>query len=306
MEWYYERNGEQCGPVSEVELHALLRAGEFASRNLVWKKGMADWVPYSEAFSSPPSSPAVTRRAVEPPHDAGFGNRLPSSRELRAVARERMAGHWGIAALVVFLRQLLQQVTASLLPVIGVIVSWMIAGPLALGCHAFFLGVVRRESVDVSTLFDGFSQFSRALLIFILVGLIIVFGMCLAALPGGLLMLAAGQGAGPVEENPLFIVALLVACIGVVCVGYYLWLRYAMVYFIALDEPEMKPLDVLAASSVMMSGQKRRLLWLSLTFIGWHLLGFCAFVIGLFWSTAYMTAAYAAFYEDLRMQSQAS
>lgn len=304
MEWFYENNGEQQGPVTEAVLKELHVSGQILGRTLVWSKGMSDWAPFSEVFpegTSARSTPAV------PPVQAGplsaHDNPLPSAAELRGVARERLAGNWGIGALVVFLNQFLQQVAASIIPGLGVIVSWVIAGPLALGLHGYFLGLVRRESVEVSTLFDGFSQFGRALLLFIFIGLIIGLSALASAIPGGIMMAIASQREGFTEADPLFLSGIVLVAVLVTHVCYYLWLRYSMVYFIALDEPEMKPLDVLNASAKMMDGHKWRLLWLTASYIGWFILGFCAFIIGLFWSTAYMSAGIAAFYEDLRKRT---
>ncbi|MGB0370854.1 MAG: DUF4339 domain-containing protein [Opitutales bacterium] len=53
MQWYYEGNGEQQGPVEESALKELFKSGELSSDTRVWRQGMADWVPYSEVF--PPS-----------------------------------------------------------------------------------------------------------------------------------------------------------------------------------------------------------------------------------------------------------
>ena len=137
-------------------------------------------------------------------------------------------------------------------------------------------------------------------MIFLLVGAIIGLGALAAAIPGGILLWVTNPQSVAPEESPLFLLGILLVALGVSIVGYYLWLRYALVYFIAVDEPDMTALQVLSESSRMMVGQKNRLLYLSMSFIGWHILGLFAFGIGLLWSTAYMTAAYAAFYDDLR------
>ena len=45
MQWYYSKNGTQLGPVPQDELVAKLAGGEVASTDLVWREGMADWLP---------------------------------------------------------------------------------------------------------------------------------------------------------------------------------------------------------------------------------------------------------------------
>ena len=44
-QWYYSKNGNQCGPVAAAELKALAVAGKLLPTDLVWKDGMASWQP---------------------------------------------------------------------------------------------------------------------------------------------------------------------------------------------------------------------------------------------------------------------
>ena len=53
MEWFYEKNGAQSGPVSEDALKGLIASGEIQAQNLVWRQGMGDWAPYSTVFPEP-------------------------------------------------------------------------------------------------------------------------------------------------------------------------------------------------------------------------------------------------------------
>ena len=45
--WYYERNNQQHGPVSQDELVNLFLMGEIGVDNLVWRQGYIDWVKLS-------------------------------------------------------------------------------------------------------------------------------------------------------------------------------------------------------------------------------------------------------------------
>ena len=88
--WYYSKNGAQLGPIGPAEMESKLKAGEVASTDLVWKEGMADWlpagkVPEFQVLLSPPEPPAaspfVERAApaspyvppVAQPYQAAFG-----------------------------------------------------------------------------------------------------------------------------------------------------------------------------------------------------------------------------------------
>ncbi|NIA15047.1 MAG: DUF4339 domain-containing protein [Nitrospiraceae bacterium] len=52
-EWYYDREGEQQGPVSEDTLHELIAAREVLPGNLVWTAGMEQWATAGETFNLP-------------------------------------------------------------------------------------------------------------------------------------------------------------------------------------------------------------------------------------------------------------
>jgi uncharacterized RDD family membrane protein YckC len=49
MNWYYVDAGQQAGPISEDELASLAGSGKIQPDTLVWREGMANWLPYSQA-----------------------------------------------------------------------------------------------------------------------------------------------------------------------------------------------------------------------------------------------------------------
>lgn len=46
--WHYISGDVECGPVSDVRLRELARAGEVLETSLVWKAGLPEWVPASQ------------------------------------------------------------------------------------------------------------------------------------------------------------------------------------------------------------------------------------------------------------------
>lgn len=59
-DFYYVQNGNRLGPVSAAELKQLGATGQLQPTDLVWKEGMASWVPASSVkglFGSPEPSP---------------------------------------------------------------------------------------------------------------------------------------------------------------------------------------------------------------------------------------------------------
>ncbi len=337
MNWFYEKDGAQHGPISEGELKSLVESGKVGAHNLVWREGMADWSPYTVVFGAAEQSgagqvncpscgasvaageliPAGDRQVCPHCRDSyaqglkegvrnpvalvggrGTGGATPN-RELRSMAREALSGNWGVSVVVTFLNSLLQQV-AAMVPIIGVLVQWAIVGPLSLGYHACFMGQARGEVMEVGNLFSGFSKFWKGVGLYWLVAIFVGLASLAAAIPGGLLMGSVFlMDVAVPEEHPLFFLGIVVAVIPAVVVGIYMWLRYALVYFIANDESETGVFEVLKESSRRMDGHKSKLFWLSVSFIGWHILGCLALLIGLLWSMTYWYAAFAAFYDDL-------
>ena len=48
--WHYSINGQQLGPVSAEEIQRLLAAGTINGSSLVWRDGLANWLPLSAAM----------------------------------------------------------------------------------------------------------------------------------------------------------------------------------------------------------------------------------------------------------------
>lgn len=88
--------------------------------------------------------------------------------------------------------------------------------------------------------------------------------------------------------------------------GIVMGFAYAMTPFILVEQPETKVTDALRKSREMMKGHKFDLFFLELSFIGWILLCIITLGIGLFWLLPYMQTTIAAFYNDLKAESEAA
>lgn len=63
MSWYYAKDGERVGPITEAALEDRVREGVVTPDTLVWREGMAEWRPWrdvSKAAGSVPPPPGVT------------------------------------------------------------------------------------------------------------------------------------------------------------------------------------------------------------------------------------------------------
>jgi uncharacterized RDD family membrane protein YckC len=45
MNWYYVEQGQQAGPLSDEQFDEMVRAGKIQPDTLVWREGMAGWMP---------------------------------------------------------------------------------------------------------------------------------------------------------------------------------------------------------------------------------------------------------------------
>ena len=56
VEWYYQFNGAQAGPISAEMIIEMLEREILAPSTHVWREGMESWVPSRLCLSSPPTS----------------------------------------------------------------------------------------------------------------------------------------------------------------------------------------------------------------------------------------------------------
>lgn len=66
IEWYLARDGQQFGPLNDVELKKFIELGHMRPDDLLWRHGFPDWRPASSIFptgrpAAPASNPAALR-----------------------------------------------------------------------------------------------------------------------------------------------------------------------------------------------------------------------------------------------------
>ena len=77
-------------------------------------------------------------------------------------------------------------------------------------------------------------------------------------------------------------------------------IAYSLTPYILKDYPELSVNQAINLSVKMMKGHKMRYFLLTLSFIGWGLLGILTLGIGYIWLTPYMYTTTAAFYQDVK------
>ena len=74
---------------------------------------------------------------------------------------------------------------------------------------------------------------------------------------------------------------------------------FAMVYYVLNDHPEMSAMEALKESHRLMKGHRMQYFCLTLSFIGWSIVGALCLGVGTLWVSVYMSTASAVFYEEL-------
>lgn len=209
--------------------------------------------------------------------------------------------------------------TLSFLPFIGFLlmyvlmfaVTFLVGGPLAVGHARLHLDEVDKKPFALGTLFGCFKKgFWRATGLYtrytlLVVGVVLLGALVMMGAIGVLtvLLVAIFKIASPFILIP-FVLAFYVALVAVACAFSY---RYAMIFHIMAEHPEMRVGECLRASVNLMKGHKWRLFCLQFSFIGWYLLVFLGSFLTCGLGTmilpyplaAYTMTATTVFYDDI-------
>lgn len=215
-----------------------------------------------------------------------------TEKEYRAKARENLTGNWGLSIGVAAVACLLAGVGSSFLPdltkeitpssfsasafalgalrlTIGAsslwaLVQFIVGGPVEIGYCQYLLNQYDRRTLDFSTLFSRFDDFTVGFCQKLLRGLYTALWSLLLVVPG---VMAAYS--------------------------------YAMTPYILAEHKGMTASQAIAASKAMMKGHRWELFCLDLTFIGWAILASLPLNLGHLALNPYKSAARAAFYRQL-------
>lgn len=231
---------------------------------------------------------------------------IQSAKQIRDVARTALAGCWQQVVLFMALYYVIVNVVSQILNLFfsftqtipiadpltneymvetigygSAIYSFLISGPVSYGASAFLLNFFRDKKIEYGTLFEGFSQFGKAFMLMLIMGI------------------------------KIFLWSLLLVVPGIIAV-----FRYSQAYYVMVDHPEYTANQCIEASKILMMGNKGRYFYLQLTFIGWYILasipgaifdtmasGIVAVIVALitsipvFFVDAYLNVANTVFYE---------
>lgn len=146
------------------------------------------------------------------------------------------------------------------------IYTMLVTGPFCLGITIFFLALFRKQDVILTDIFLGFERFGKALGLLLFEGLFILLwaliGVAVMML-GGIVMAFTLTGG-----TVIVIIGAVIAAVFAVIAS----LKYSQAFFILSDDPEKGIRQCVDESKMMMKGNKAKLFWLQLSFIGWLIL----------------------------------
>lgn len=146
------------------------------------------------------------------------------------------------------------------------LLSLFVACPLSYGVSVSFLEYVRTNDLNIGGMFDAFkANYGRAIGVSLSVGVMCLLGLIVLIVPGVIFAIAS-----------------------------------SMSFYILKDNPELGVIDVIERSIQMMKGHKMEYFCLSLSFIGWIILGILTLGIGFMWIYPYICTADAHFYEYVK------
>lgn len=238
------------------------------------------------------------------------GNLMRPNREIKRIARAHLNGHYMtvvpsqlivslLPSLILLPFSLLlpntRSITQSLLYLLAYLIVMLLSVVLSAGYQFMHLNIARKKPYSFKDLIRGFqvrpdSYIVTALLLF-LISLPFLLAMAASlAIPIVLRM---------TYENPYVLIPGILIYIAVLVIWIAFLLRYALFLPILADDPNQRARDVLKKSRRMMTGHRKQLFLLLLSFIGWYLLGLLSMAVGFLWIYPYVWQSITVFYQEL-------
>lgn len=192
---------------------------------------------------------------------------------IRGKAWDALRGKWGQAAvscLIIYVAYLVVCGISVLIPLLGFLAILFAMSVVGIGFCFIFWDVYKGANVEIKTVLEPVHDYGRYLVGFLLMFVYVFLWSLLLYIPG-------------------------------IIKAY----SYSMTFYIMRDNPDMGGEQAIQRSMAMMKGHKMELFLLSLSFLGWILLGMITLGIGLLWVYPYMYTAMAAFYEELKKDYEA-
>lgn len=238
---------------------------------------------------------------------------IKTNSEIRALARQALAGKWNTAALATLLSGLAYLFLALLDKGAGYLLEFpsivLICGLgfIVYGMQRYFLRISRNTPCKPTDVYYGIVALPRGIffLSIALYGLYLFAIIVPTLLVVGILSLFDSMVATGNVEVPKWL------CVGVVVLaGSWLVIRFsiafAMAYYLLIEEGPIGPINILRKSSALMKGHQVQYFTLQLSFLGWAALSILTLGIGALWFAPYSMVSSAIFFDEVANQQRES
>ena len=230
-----------------------------------------------------------------------------TAKELKRQARESLIGRYGVPMAAFVLTELIillinlpfnlsfQSNPDTFQMIVFSLASFIISLLSAvLNCGQIYihLNLSRKKGYNVTDLFYFFTRRPDRI---ILTELLVTCIFLITLLPAALCSFAAYF---LINTTPFYILTFIVwilTCAILTVISY----QYHLVRYLLIELPEENPVGILRKSRQLMSGNKGRAFYISLSFIGMTILSLFSLGISLLWLTPYMTQTQVKFYQNI-------
>lgn len=229
-----------------------------------------------------------------------------TSAELKRMARENLQGYWGIMIganvlmyLIIFAAEMPFSFLAALngyrtnfwFFYLAVIIIGLASAVLQAGILSMYLNIARKQGITLSMMFMQFVKRPDRYIL----STLMVLGICILCMGPGYVCLIVGVEFE--QYLALWISLPLIIAGGIIYM--ILLMRFALALIFLVDYPQMKVLEAYRESASVMNGNKGRLFYIMLSFIGMILLAMLSCGIGMLWVMPYAMQTMVQFYLDV-------
>lgn len=247
-----------------------------------------------------------------------------SAAQLKLMARRRMLGNYGLgvgSVILTFAIMMAVVVALEIIMIFGIMfaalfslavnvdsflnigaiivfigiymVVFLAEQLLLLGLIRMFLNLCTDNKSHVSDLFFAFKNHMGKF-----VGISVVLMLIVVVLMIPLIVLAMASAAAGFYE--FFIIFIAIYTVMLTALSVYVTLNYGLFFIILVEDPNKGIIQALKESRRLLQGNRGRLFYLSLSFIGWWILGYLTFGIGMLWIVPFASCTFIYFYLDLK------
>lgn len=241
--------------------------------------------------------------------------------ELKIDARRKIRGNLGILFLCGFIIAVIcgvviapftiltqnageagNETAAGLYNLGGTVLGSFVSAPFTVALSLIYLNLVNGVRPKVADIFEGFHIYKKTVGLYWWVSLFSFLWM----LPtyAGMALIAVGTNTMRGNGSEMLGVAMTIfgglLTLAAMVFGMIKVLRYTQAFYVLADQPERGVRDCLNESKRLMKGHCGEYFVLTLTFLGWIVLGAFTLCILYIWLVPYMNATFANYYYKLK------